>query len=311
MKRAVVWWRRPWLHFLLLGTGLYLAQLLWWQPVSVVGPVSAVRAQQLADQWQQLTGVEPDREQRQQLIAAELDREILIAQALAMDLHRQDRVIRQRLQQNMRFLGMADAGGSAESLVEQALVLDLHRQDEVVKRRLVLLMEQYLLATEPMEAATEEDLKARYQASASELIEPARYTFSQVFIRGDNLPRAKLLLQQIQDERLTPTQARALGDVFLPGYHFSSITLARIEREWGADFAAQFGAETVTPPQWFQPIQSIFGWHLIYLQSYQAPMALEYAKARPRLLRQWRADARQQALAKALKKLRQHYEVRQ
>ena len=140
---------RPWLHFLLIGTGLYLLQgWLFPEPLPSVGPLAESQVENLRRQWFSTTGRMPDEQQLTRMVVAELDREILFREGLELEIHRIDPIVRQRLIRNMQFLGLGD-GRSDEELYQDALRMELHLGDEVVKRRLIQVMEQLLLSRRP------------------------------------------------------------------------------------------------------------------------------------------------------------------
>ena len=130
---------RPWVHFLVLGIGLFWAQSrLFPEPPVVIGPLPEARVQALQEQWVSTVGRAPSPEQLERMITAELDREMMFQRGLEMELHLYDQVVYQRLLRNMHFLGLAE-GKSEKQMYEQALKMRLHLGDEAVKRRLELL----------------------------------------------------------------------------------------------------------------------------------------------------------------------------
>ena len=82
--------------------------------------------------------------QLRELIFLELENEMLLREALKLQLHRADRTVFERLLRDLDFLGVAD-GLSDRDRFERALSLGLHLDDEVVRQRLIFLMEQRLL----------------------------------------------------------------------------------------------------------------------------------------------------------------------
>ena len=82
---------RPWIHFLILGFALFMVQgWLFPEPKPVVGPLPPERVEALEQQWFATVRRLPSDEQRQRMIAAELDRDMLFQRALELELHRFD-----------------------------------------------------------------------------------------------------------------------------------------------------------------------------------------------------------------------------
>ena len=78
---------KPWLHFIALGVAFYLLQsALFPEPKPTVGPLSEARIETLKKQWRISTGREPTEEQLSGFINVELDRDMLIQNALDLEL---------------------------------------------------------------------------------------------------------------------------------------------------------------------------------------------------------------------------------
>ncbi len=87
--------KRPALHFVLIGTALYLLGRQQSPPATLA--LSAARVAQLRADLTRQTGAPPSAEQEAALVAHELDQEILYREALARGLDRGDPSIRFRL----------------------------------------------------------------------------------------------------------------------------------------------------------------------------------------------------------------------
>ena len=177
--------RRPALHFLVLGSTLFV--LLRWldpPPLPSVGPLPASSVDNLKKQWFSTTGRPPSEQQLAGMIASELDREMLFQEGLELEIYQYDPVVRQRLIRNMNFLQMA-ADKSEDELFKEALRMELHLGDEVVKRRLIQVMEQLLLLRHPPLTPTEQDVQLAFEERREELRRPVRYTIEHVYLSRD------------------------------------------------------------------------------------------------------------------------------
>lgn len=103
------WLRQPLLHCLLIGLGLYLTE--------------------------QSFQASSDRPALQQRLVS--DENLLIQAALQQGWHRSDLVILRRLGQNLRFLFPGEALD-----LERAYAMNMHRQDPAVRQRLLILMRE-------------------------------------------------------------------------------------------------------------------------------------------------------------------------
>ena len=304
------WLRRPWLHFVLLGALVYWLQQLWFPPPKpVIGPLPEARVGLLRDQWRMATGSEPDTATLARLTGLELERDLLFQHALGLGIHEQDRVVRDRLLRNMDFLKLGQDSDEA-ARIEQAMALRLHLGDEVIKRRLIQVMEQLLLAANPPEAVDETDLRAAFEARREAFQEPPRYTLTQVYFSREREADAEPALLQIREQDLSPEDAVALGAPFLPGYHFREQSPEQLARQFGAAFVSNLQALSPEPQSWIGPVRSTYGLHLVWLASLQPGRPSTFEEVRARLRRDLERDARREALATSVSRLREHYEVR-
>ncbi len=300
---------RPWLHFLLLGLGLYYLQGVFFPPPKpVVGPLNEARVESLVQQWFASTGRVPTEAQKARMIAAELDRDILFQRALELELHLWDPVVYQRLLRNMRFLKLDD-GKTDEELWEMALEMRLHLGDEVVKRRMIQVMEQLLLAGNPPPAITEEDIRAEFELRREELRRPPRYSIEHLYFNRDREGEVEQVIATIQSEGLSPTEARELSSPFLPGYRFTRQTPDQLARHFGATFVRNLQASEPRAQSWVGPIRSTYGLHYVWVSEVEAERDATLEEVRLQLVRDLESRAKLVALRDSQDALREQYEV--
>ena len=301
--------KRPWLHFLLLGSCLFLL-LRWLNPpaLPVVGPLAPARIENLQRQWYGIAGRAVDPMQLERLVRAELDRDMLFQEALRLEIHRYDAVVRQRLIRNMRFLRMGEDRTDQE-LYRDALRMELHLGDEVVKRRLIQAMEQLLTAGSVIPRPTEEDLQRRFEEQAAALRHPPRYSFEHVYLNWDRAHEAAALLEQIRARQWNAPRARQQGSPFLPGYRFNSLSPQQVARYFGADFVNGLQQSQPRAQTWLGPVRSTYGLHLVWMEEVEAARDALLEEVREQLERGMLLERRQLALRSAIDRLRQHYQV--
>ena len=301
--------QRPGLHFFILGLALFYAKAsLFPAPLPSVGPLPDTRVENLKRQWFSATGRVPSARQLQRMIDAELDREVLFREGLALEIHRHDPIVRQRLVRNMRFLGVGEERDD-ESLYQEALRMELHLGDEVVKRRLIQVMEQMLLARRPPPAPTAADIAEAFQQRREELRLPPRYTIAQVFLTRERAEEGQALLERISEQSLEPARAMEFSSPFLPGYRFDAQSPAQLARHFGAAFVLNFEQLSPEAGQWVGPVQSTYGSHLIWVEAIEPARDPVLEEVRERLVRDLELSRRREALAAAVADLRRDYEV--
>lgn len=301
---------RPWLHFLVLGFALFeLQRQAFPAPKPVVGPLSEARIDSLKQQWAAATGRLPTAEQRQRMIAQELDRDMLFQRALALDLHLYDQVVYQRLLRNMHFLQLAE-GMSDRELYEQALDMRLHLGDEVIKRRMIQVMEQLMLSANPPAPVTEQELAAEFASRREELRRPPRYSIEQLYFNREREGEVQAVVETIRERDLTAAEARQMSSPFLPGYVFSSQTPDQLARNFGAAFVMNLQEADPRPESWVGPIRSTYGLHYVWVEAIEPARDATLEEVRPRLQRDLESRHRARALDSAIDQLREQYEVR-
>jgi hypothetical protein len=301
--------KQPWLHFILLGVGLFLLQgWLFPEPKPVIGPIAPARVESLKQQWFSATGRLPGEDQLERMLRSELDRDMLFQKAIELELHRYDTVVYQRLLRNMRFLRLGE-GRSDEELYRQALEMRLHLGDEVVKRRMIQVMEQLLLAGNPPGVVTESDLAAEFERRREELRHPPRYTLQHLYFNRQREPGIDGIVATIREQGLGPEQALQYSSPFLPGYRFVRQSPEQLARHFGAAFVLNLEQAGPVPGEWLGPIRSTYGLHYVWIEEIEPAREATLAEVRQRLERDLESQARTLALQQATARLRERYEV--
>lgn len=302
---------RPWVHFIVLGSLLYYLQGVFFPaPKPVIGPLSQARTEALQQQWVASVGRLPTPEQQARMVAAELDRDMLFARAIELQLHLYDTVVYQRLLLNMRFLHMGE-GKTDEEMYRKALDMRLHLSDEVIKRRLVQVMEQLLVATHPPRTPTEEDILAEFEQHREELRRPSRYSIEHIYFNREREAEAAAVIDKINEQHLTPAQALELSSPFLPGYQFTAQSPQQLTRHLGIEFVENLQQLDPQPGHWFGPVRSTYGLHYVWVNAVEPAREATLDEVRVQLVRDLESRARETALRESIIAIRQNYEIRQ
>lgn len=326
-KRAL---RHPALHFLALGSLLFLAE--GWleiggqreareRRVLKVGPE---RFELLSRQWQAEHGTRPTSSEEDWLVEQWIEDEILYREALAMGLDRGNLGVCHRLVLNLSFLGLAAEvspaalGGDVTSedwwaLCARARELGLDRDDPVIRRQLATVMRTALRQWRPADPevtrAEAEDYVERHRERFSS---PARIRLSQVFLsrdlRGDALESdARRLLGRLAGESVDPERAGALGDPWPLAPLPRESSQRELERRLGKAFARAVFA--LAENKWSGPVGSSFGLHLVWVHEHLAVALEPWERIGARVLRELESERREEQSAAALERLRGLWEV--
>jgi hypothetical protein len=267
--------REPLVHFLLLGTAIFVGYGL------VAGDrgakdgeiiISQGKIENLASTFARLWHRPPTERELAGLLEDYLREEVFYREALGLGLDRDDTVIRRRLRQKMEFI----AEDSAASL-------------------------------EP----SDDELRAYLQSHARTFdIEP-RFTFRQVYLdprrRGRHLSgdvdRMLIELQQGHGD----LDLAARGDSVLLETEFESIAATEVSKMFGESFVAALSA--LTTGRWQGPLPSGYGVHLVYVIARTQERTPELPEVREVVRREW-SNARRLAANEAFyQRLQQRYTV--
>ena len=148
--------------------------------------------------------------------------------------------------------------------------MGLDKDDEIVKRRMAqkmqFLAEDVAAAREPTTA----ELKSWYGQNSAKFAEPGRVSFRHLYFspdrRGDrardDAPQALAKLAgQPQDAKL----AASIADPFMFQDYYRDRTPEQLAKEFGPHFA--LAVAKLAPGSWQGPIESGYGWHLVFVDT--------------------------------------------
>jgi hypothetical protein len=250
--------REPLLHFLVIGAAFFLLYGAFSNPDSDQSEkrlvVNAAEVEWMRTNWQKRWGRAPTAQELDGLIRQYIRETVLYREALALGLDRNDQIIRRRLAQKMEFI--------AKDLVS---------------------------LTPP----TDEDLQTYFETHQDRYQEPARYTFTQVFIdpdkRGDaTLDDAEAIKARLIAKGDAIVDPGALGDDFMLANYYPEKDALEIQKLFGRGFAESLIA--LTPGQWHGPVLSGYGTHLVYVRHVTEPRMPALAVVREQVVADWTAD---------------------
>jgi hypothetical protein len=158
-----------------------------------------------------------------------------------------------------------------EALFREAMALNLDKNDQVIRRRLIQKMD-YLAQGfyDELVPLTEEDLRAYYKKHQQSYKKPASATFTHVFISSEkrSVGEAKSLAVELHSqliaEQVPFENAPRYGERFLYHRNYVNRDDDEIGSHFGNDFQQQLFDYQVSD-QWQGPVQSNYGWHLVLL----------------------------------------------
>ena len=208
------------------------------------------------------------------------------------------------------FTRLIESKVQEEILYREALAMGLDKDDTIVKRRMAqkmqFLAEDVAAAHEPSTA----ELRAWFEKNAEKFALQGRITFKHLYFspdrRGSRAREDALeALGEIGREPRDSKRAAALADPFMYQDYYADRTSEQLGKEFGPPFAqALFG---LAPGGWRGPVESGYGWHLIWVDSIIPGRVPAFEEVEPDVKTAWLADQKQLAWSKAYATMRAKY----
>lgn len=218
----------------------------------------------------------------------------------------------QRMPTSEEMVGLAESRVHEEVLYREALRLGLDKDDTIVRRRMAqkmeFLIEDKSVADEPSSA----QLQAWFKDHAKEFALPPRVSFREVYFSPDRRgTRAQADAAEAQGllagKPVNAPAAAQEGDPFVFQTSFTSRTPEQVAKDFGPDFAKALF--TLSPGSWQGPIQSGYGWHVVFVTDSIPGRIPAFEEVEPKVVDAWKDERRSVALRKEYADLRAQYEV--
>ena len=210
------------------------------------------------------------------------------------------------------FQAMVEDKVREEVLYREALAMGLDKDDTIVKRRMAqkmqFLAEDVAAAHEPSTA----ELKAWFEKNSNKFALPSRYSFRHLYFspdkRGKNAQEeaAKTLAKiagQPEDSKL----AISLSDRFMFQDYYGDRAPGALAKEFGPQFVVAL--EKLKPGSWQGPIESGYGWHLVYVDNVIPGRIPAFEEIEPDVKTAWLGEQKATAWQKAYAEMRAKYIV--
>jgi len=199
-----------------------------------------------------------------------------------------------------------------EVLYREALAMGLDKDDEIVKRRMAqkmqFLAEDVAAAREP----TSDELRVWFERNGDKFALPSRVSFRHLYFGSDRrgerahddaVAALAKLAGQSQDSKL----AAALADPFMFQNYYGDRTAAELAKEFGPQFAV--AVEKLEPGSWLGPIESGYGWHLVFVDTVTPGRVPAFEEVEPDVKTAWLGEQKERAREDAYKAMRAKYTV--
>ncbi|MGH6898853.1 MAG: peptidyl-prolyl cis-trans isomerase [Geminicoccaceae bacterium] len=201
---------------------------------------------------------------------------------------------------------------TSEVLYREAVALGLDQDDEIIKRRLAQKMDFLVADVAAMVPPSAAELETWFDRNASEFALPPHVSFRHLYFsfdrRGDGTQDAAAAgLARIGGLPADAPEASAIADPFMFRNYYGDATPEQMAKEFGPGFAeALFQLQ---PGSWQGPIESGYGWHLIWIDSLDASRIPTFEEVKPRVLEAWQAERYREVRQRALAEMRSRYAI--
>jgi hypothetical protein len=199
-----------------------------------------------------------------------------------------------------------------EILFREALELGLDQDDTIVKRRMVQKMEFLADDLSDLREPTRAELEAWYQTNAARVTRPPLVTFHQLYFAPDRRSAAarddaERALAKLAGTPADAPEAAALADPFPLQDYEPERSPDEVAKQFGPGFARDLFA--VVPGAWSGPIESGFGWHLVFVDAITPARVPGFSEVEPALKDAWLAEQRAAFAQSAFERMKARYEI--
>ncbi len=210
------------------------------------------------------------------------------------------------------FAGLVEQKVREEILYREALALGLDKDDTIVKRRMAQKMEFLAEDVSAAHEPTTEELKAWFEKNSKQFIQPGRVTFRHLYFSPDRRGQraredAEQALKKLTGKPADWTGAANLADPFMFQDYYGDRSVEQLAKEFGPSFAAAIFQ--LKPSSWQGPIESGYGWHLIWIDSITPEHSAQFEEVEPDVKSAWMAAQRAEYWARSYAEMRKKYEV--
>ena len=272
------WLREPLLHFVVLGMALFAVDSYVHRGRSGVGSSKDIALtvddlRQLDTYFESQWRRPPTAEEFNRLVENKVQEEVLYREALAMGLDKDDTIVKRRMAQKMQFLA-----------------------------------EDVAAAHEP----STEELKTWFAKNREKFALPSRATFRHLFFSFDRRAQrahddAAAALGKLAGEPEDSKVASSIADPFMFQDYYGDRTPGELAKEFGPTFAQ--GLFRLQPKSWQGPIESGYGWHLVWIESIIPRRIPDFEEVEPDVKTAWLGEEKEKAWRTAYEAMRGKYTV--
>jgi hypothetical protein len=207
---------------------------------------------------------------------------------------------------------LVDQKVTEEILAREAVSLGLDQEDQIIKRRLAQKMDFLLADLAALDPPSQEALEAWFAANGERFALQPHLSFRHLYFsfdrHGDGTREAAAAaLGRVAGLSPEAPELAAIADPFMFRNYYGDATPDQMAKEFGPAFAASLFQ--FRPGSWQGPIQSGYGWHLIWVDSYEEGRVPSLEEVEPEAKAAWLEDRYAEIKRRAFAEMRSRYTV--
>lgn len=207
---------------------------------------------------------------------------------------------------------LVDTWVREEILFREALALGLDQGDTIVKRRMAQKMEFLTDDLSDLREPTRGELQVWFRENAQRFARPARATFRHLYFSPDTRGEqarvaAGQALEALAGRPADAPEAATLADPFMRAEYDPERTPEQVAKDFGPRFAEAL--LQLAPGSWQGPIESGFGWHLVFVDSVTPARVPDFEEVEPEIETAWVAEQRRVFKQKAFEVMKSRYVI--
>lgn len=212
----------------------------------------------------------------------------------------------QRPASEQQLQGMIDEYVKEEILYREALKLGLDKDDTIIRRRLAQKMDFLAEDVASLREPAPGVLEAWYNQHQDHYAPPPLTTFRHLFFAldkhgADTRAQAQAALSGLSDKN------SGEGDAFMFKSAYTEQSQDQVARVFGSTFAMALFKQT--PGRWVGPVESGFGWHLVWIEVLAKPPAPPFETMAQQVKSDWLSEQRSASKQASFDALKARYEV--
>ncbi|MBB3564352.1 hypothetical protein FHX06_005716 [Rhizobium sp. BK512] len=207
---------------------------------------------------------------------------------------------------------LMDQKVTEEILFREAVSLGLDRDDEIIKRRLAQKMDFLAADLATLDEPSNAQLEEWYAKRSNRFALSPHLSFRHLYFSFDKhgeaaREAAEAAIPSVAGKPADSPEVASVADPFMFRNYYGDATPDQMAKEFGPNFAKALF--TLKPGSWQGPVQSGYGWHLIWVDSIEPGRVPAFEEVAPAVKSAWLDERYAEVKSNALKEMRSRYVV--